>query len=436
MASISNDLRARLLAQKKNLTTGLIIKRKDWTAGKLRFLPARTEGGDFAAEYHSFWCDRLKKGATSLRTFGLSCPLADYFDELATASKADRDACYKAVKPSHEWWLACLNMSQQEGDPRIQIFCATQTTYLTIVDRMLDADIGEDVLDLYEGRTAFIKKSGVNKETKWTTDWLDRGPVFDDQARMDKLTELHAAFDTRQRLYRTNKDDYCELYRELTGTSPDESTWAQDGIEDAVTSESESDDRPSAAVGVPSRNAARPAAPVRPAPARPAATAPPRPAAPVRPAATAPTRPAAPVRPAAPARTPAPAPITDAVTTDPNAVVVGATAVFVSEEDGNTVDVTGVVQGFNDDGTVQVLDAVGDTWAVPADELVVVLDDAAEPEPEAEAVPVPVKPTTRKPASKPAKAAPAVQEEAAEPEPVKPAPRKPATASLREQARR
>jgi hypothetical protein len=430
MSQISEAMRLRLMSNKRALTTGNIVKKKDWTSGKMRFLPLDELGDDLGIEYHSFWCDRLKKGATALKTHGFNCPLSDYFESLRASSKADREAARKAVNSNTEWWMPMVNLSMPSDVPRIQIFCAPQAVYLSAINRILDVEIGENVVALEDGRTAYVKKEGVNKETKWTVDWLDAGPVYADEDMMAQLVDALSRFSLKSQVYLVDKQAYCELYQELTGEDPAPETWEQPGIEDVLTSEESAEERPRASVGVPVRRSAAPApkAPVKP-PVKPPVKAPvaPAPKATVKPPVKAPVAPA----PKAPVKPVVKAPVKPAAEpeADPNAVVVGKSVIFENEN----VQVSAKVLKLNDDGTADVEDTESNVWAIPVDELVVVLDDptdggegegeatdgeaAAEEQSQSEPEPEQVPVTTKKANV-----------------PVKPA--KPATSALRAQVRK
>lgn len=374
---ISPELRARLIGQKKAMGSGLIINNKNFVKGIFHILPAKA-GETPGMEYLSFFCRGLGIGTTSPKTFGLRCPIMDYKDKLSVSgTKEERDAAYKAVNIKTDYWTAVVPQDDlgTVQAPNLRIFRAPKRVYEAIISRMVDDDIGEDVTDLLNGRPCMIKKSGSDKDTKWTLDFLDRQPISDDPEYIDAIQALVDSLTITQKFFRVDWDKLEKIYTALTGEDMDPSYREQEGA-DAGTAGND-DDHTSPEVAPSATSVSRPAARPTAKPTTPAARTP---------AATKPA--AAPVRrtpPPPPEPPPAPEP-------DENGILLGETQVQFKDETGE--DVYGTVMKLEDDGKYEVLIPEGEpgagVWTVAVDEFVI-LESAQEPE-ELQPEPEPVAP--------------------------------------------
>jgi len=409
---ISDALKAKLLGQKKAMSTGIIIDNKTFEKGTFRFL-RNPNADDLSLEYFSFYCERIKKGSTSPLTFGLRCPLNDYAENLKlSGTKEEKDAFYNTIKRTHEYWMPVVDINDlgTVQSPNVRILRGKQSVYMAVINRMTDADHGEDVCDLRSGRNAAVSKSGQKLDTVWNTMFLDSSPLTEDEDYLVALENLMSRFDIKSKAYRVDWEALGELYVEVTGQDMPAEYREQEGADagagsgdEAVASPAATTTAKASATGIPPKGAAKPAT----------ATA-----------AYGPARKAA-----APAPEPEP-------TADENGVTIGVTrAAF--ELDG--VRYVGVITAFNEASCYDFkYEATGEDWTVQPGEFEIVED---EPAAEVEETPAPA-PAPKGPqrAAKPAPAPAAVAKPAATPAtPAKPAAKptvaKPASASAGIKAR-
>lgn len=397
MAKVSDALRQRLLNQKKQMSTGIIIDNKAFEKGLFRVLP---RGGDVpGVEYISMYCERIKKGSTSPRTFGLKCPVMDYFDSLKTADKDVREAAYNTVRTSREYWMAVLDREDMgtTESPNIRILRAKRTVNQAILDRMLDDDDGEDITDLVEGRDIRIKKEGQKLDTEWKVTILDAKPISDDEEFIAAVQAAAEAFDLTQKFFAVKWDELAEIYTQLTGEEMPESY---------------RDQKPETPKGSGKTTATKPAA-TKAAPAKPAAAKP------------------------GPKKAAEPEP--EVAETDDNGITFGVTRVKLVIDDQ---EVFGVVTLWDGDanagaGAYDVITEVAEgekpeTYACALEDFEIVVEETTESaedapvdpevEPEQAAEPEEVVTPPKRTIAKPAATKPAAA-------PVKPAPAKPAAAA-------
>lgn len=390
---ISADLRNKLLGQKKAMSSGMIIENSTFEKAKLRFLPVAA-GETPGKEYTSYYCERLKKGSTSPVTFGLKCPIFDFFAKLKVGNftKEEKDAAYNTVKRTGEFWMPVIDMADigTADQPNIRLLRAKKTVYTQVIHRMVDEEIGEDITDLVEGRPAYIKKSGQKLDTEWHVTWMDPGPVSDDPDYITNLAAIMETFDVASKFYAVKWDELDEIYQELTGEPIPEHYKNQDGAQAEAVPAS------TAGTGVPAgkKTAAKPAA------AKPAAAAPktaPKTAA--KPAAAAP----APVAEEA-------APVSDEP--DANGIIMGRTRAKMVVDDVEMIGVVTLWNEADDTYDVTVTDEAGkeDIYGCKIDDFEIL--------PEEEAAPAPTPAVVKKgPAKKAAPAAAAPAPAAAAPKP-------------------
>jgi len=390
---VSAEVLNKLRSQQKEMGGGLIITNKNFTKLRCRILPIAEDAP--GKEYIGLYCESLKKGTTSPRTFGNKCPVMDYIDKVKrTGEKDEKEHVKNYVNIQREYWMGVV--SQEDRDTResnavaIRILCAKRSVYEEIIKFMMDEDDGEDITDPKEGRDIRVKKEGSGMDTQWTVKFLDREPVSNDEDYVSAFVEAAKGFNVEDHFFKVDYDTLGEIYTNLTGEPiPDEylegvdtkSSGKKSGgkVSKVVTKDDDEDDKPAAA----------PAKSSKPATAGPAKKK------------TVETE---------------PEPEADEAAEFPRE---GARCSF-KDADGNDIEAEVLKQ--NEDGSWDVKDTTGEVWGVNADDLTEIAAEEAEPEAEPEA-------EEEAPAPAPAKKGPVAKGGGTPAAPAKPAtpagPRKP-----------
>lgn len=409
VSKVSPELKKKLLAQKKAMGSQLIIDNRSFQKGKFYILPSATPEEVPGQEYISVYCDAIKTGATSPATFGLRCPIVDFFENIKrTGTKEEKDAAYKLVGVTHEYWLSVLDSEDigTSSAPNIKILRARKTVYQAIINRLVDDDIGEDVTNIDDPRPALIKKTpnAENpKKSDWSVTFLDKAPISEDADYIEGLRAAVGSFDVRAKFYKVDWEKLNKVYHKLTGDDiPDHYKEQGDGggTDEGGTTEEGGE-------GDGEQTEAAPKAAAKPATKAPPAKMPAKPAA------------------KGPAKKAEPEPEPAEPEADENGIIVGQTRVKLTL-DGEECE--GVVTAFNsDDGNydVEAKDPKGETgvWTCALEDFTIIEDE----EPAAEPEPAPVK---KGPQPKGKTAAPAADsgEEKSAPQPAgKVLPKKPVT---------
>lgn len=251
---VSAAMRERLLGQKKRMdSSGPLIENKSLTKMRLRVLPPR-EGELPGVEYHSFFSKPLNKGVSSLRCWGLPCPVSDALDRIYNSGTAEEKEFAKSfVRRSTEYWIAVIDRAD-EGTPeapRVRVLRGKQSLYQQLVSMLLDEDVGEDVTDAKAGCDLLVKKEGQQLDTVWTLHKLDHGPISEDKDMAKAWVALAQTFDVRSKFFPPKLDTLLAIYEGLTGDSefPDAYAEAIEAVKegnleglDAVVSDNEGEE--------------------------------------------------------------------------------------------------------------------------------------------------------------------------------------------------
>lgn len=220
MVKVSAALRERLMAQKKSMSKGgMLIRNKGFTRMKLRVLPPR-EGELPGVENTSYFSKTLNKGSTSPVSWGIPCPVTDALDRIyREGSKEDKDGAKAFCRRTVEYWIPVIDRSDEgtPQNPKLRILQGKQSVYQKICDWMLDEEDSDDITDPMEGRDLVVKKVGSGLDTEWSVDKADKSPISEDEDMATAWVELSTTFDPRTRFYIPKLEVLQEMYKGLTG---------------------------------------------------------------------------------------------------------------------------------------------------------------------------------------------------------------------------
>lgn len=233
MAKVNAKLREKLLGQKKQMGgSRTVIDNKSFEKMRFRLLPI--QGDELPGQpYYSFYCpslpdqdsngNKLPKGPTSPKTFGLQCLVWEALDDIyQNGTDEDKEFAKKFVSRSTEYWLAGIDRNDEGtvGAPRFHILRGKQSVYSKVVDWLVDEDIGEDITDAVDGRDLLIKKVKTgqrNTDVEWKTEKLDPSPIHHDKAFAEAMVDGAKRFDLTRYFYGIHVDQYERIYEGLTG---------------------------------------------------------------------------------------------------------------------------------------------------------------------------------------------------------------------------
>lgn len=235
MAKVNAKLRDKLLGQKKQMgKQRTVIDNRDFEKIRFRLLPI--QGDELpGVPYYSFYCpslptedengNKLPKGPTSPKTFGLECLVWNALDDIyQNGTDEDKEFAKKFVSRSTEYWLGGIDRSDEGtvGSPRFHILRGKQSVYSKVVDWLVDEDVGEDITHPSEGRDLLIKKVKTgqrNTDVEWKTEKLDPSPIHHDKAFAEAIVDAAEKFDVTRYFYGVHIAQYERIYEGLTGDS-------------------------------------------------------------------------------------------------------------------------------------------------------------------------------------------------------------------------
>ena len=217
---ISASLREKLRNQRKRMSNRVVLEK----VKKVRFraLPC---GDDYIGlPFHRFFSRSVGErggGTTSLRTWGLRCPVWDFLDSMRSASREDRKAAFDLVNRSTEYWIPGV-VRGDEGEPNspeIHILPCRATGYEMLLDFMLDEEDGEDITDPVKGRDFRYTRADEDGRTRYRVRMMDPSPIHGDPEMASAILSAGENFSVRDLMFETDWDVLGELYEILTGES-------------------------------------------------------------------------------------------------------------------------------------------------------------------------------------------------------------------------
>lgn len=284
-AKLTEAMRYRLLAAKKSLSTGVVIKLSSFTKGVFRLLPMSEDAVTPCEKYTHFYSKVMNKGTTSLLTYGVECPLVTKLNEVRAAmSKEDREGMQKVCNISSEFWGGVV----EAGDygtltlPRIRVLPIKKEAFGQIVGYMTAEESGDNITDADDGRYFIYAKEGTGFASKYSiAKFCDSGPIHEDPEMQAAILAAWEKFDVRSKFWAIDWDTYGAIYEAVAGEALDPSVREEFEASSAAaaTPAAESDEldeeladiqyeapavKPKTQVAVPSKLPVKPKAPVKP----------------------------------------------------------------------------------------------------------------------------------------------------------------------------
>ena len=220
MVKTDPAMRKAMLDQRnRNKRQGVAVNKGEWKKGTIRILPSF--GREVGREYFSVFVEEERKSITCPKTFGYPDPLVDWINTtFATGAKEAKQHLNDWGSLTREHWVPCV-IRGDEGTPsapNVRAFRFPRKTYEdTVLDWIVDEDIGEDITDPKEGRDVFVTRSGEGMKTKWKPTKLDPSSLSKSKAMRAKLLEVAKTFDVGDHFYAFSLEDYESAYNALTG---------------------------------------------------------------------------------------------------------------------------------------------------------------------------------------------------------------------------